>query len=240
MTDPSTPTQTPPRRLLVLANEACSGTDLLDRIRELAGAGPTDVLIVAPALSSRLHYWASDEDEGIAAAGRRLAASIERCAAAGISARGAVGDADPLLALDDAMRTFAPHEVVIATHPEQRSNWLEHGLLVQARERFDVPITHFVVDSVDEPAAHLVEREPVDPKAPPRERHTRRDLGLLVVAWLLAILGSVGSAILVLADAPEPVLWTWVLVFDLGLKVAAGVILWVLFQRRPRADRLDF
>ena len=103
-----------------------------------------------------------------------------------------------------------------------------------------MPIVHFVVDSADGSVSHLVEREPVDRHAPARERHTQRDLGMLLVAWLLAILGSVGSAILYFSDAPEAVLWSWVLVADLGLKIVAWAIVWVLFQRRARADRLDF
>ena len=36
--------------------------------------------------------------------------------------------------------------IVISTHPEGRSNWLERGVVDGARERFAVPITHVVVD----------------------------------------------------------------------------------------------
>ena len=64
----------------------------------------------------------------------------------GIEARGEVGDSDPLQAIEDAMRTFGPDEIVISTHPEGRSNWLERGVVTGARERFTVPVTHVVVD----------------------------------------------------------------------------------------------
>ena len=37
-------------------------------------------------------------------------------------------------------------EVVVSTHPPGRSNWLEQGVVEQARLRFDVPVTHVVVD----------------------------------------------------------------------------------------------
>lgn len=225
-------------RLLVLADETCTGHELFEAMRERANAGATDVLIVAPALTSRLRYWLSDEDPGIAAAERRLAASIERCAAAGVTARGALGDADPLQALDDAIRTFAPGEVIVATHPEDRSNWLERGLVAQARERFDVPITHVVVDAALE-ESHIVDSEPADAAAPARERHTSRDLALLAVVGVLAIIGSLISFVFYAVDASEWLVWTWVLIFDLGFKIAAVVVLWILFQRRPRADRLD-
>jgi hypothetical protein len=227
-----------PRRLLVLADETCTGRALFEAMRERTDAQATDVLIVAPALTSRLRYWLSDEDPGIAAAGRRLAVSVERCAAAGVTARGALGDADPLQALDDAIRTFGPGEVIVATHPQGLSNWLEHGLVAQARERFDVPITHVEIDAAHD-ESHIVEAEPVDAVAPARERHTSRDLALLAVAGVLAILGSLISFIFYAVDATDWLVWTWVLVFDLGFKLAAVAVLWVLFQRRARADRLD-
>ena len=44
------------------------------------------------------------------------------------------------------MRTFHPDEIVISTHPEGRSNWLERGVVGGARERFDLTVTHVVVD----------------------------------------------------------------------------------------------
>lgn len=226
-----------PQRLLVIANETCTGSELFEVMRERGGADG-DVLIVAPALTSRLHYWMSDEDAGVEEARQRLAESLERCGAAGVAARGALGDADPLQALDDAMRTFSPGEVIIATHPEGRSNWLERGLVAQARERFDVPITHVAVD-VARQQALLVDRERPDRAAPARERHTSRDLVLLAIAGVLAIVGSLISFLFYATDAPDWLIWTWVLIFDLGFKIAAAAILWVLFQRRARADRLD-
>jgi GABA permease len=65
---------------------------------------------------------------------------------AGMDARGEIGDADPLQAIEDAVRTFAPDELVISTHPEGRSHWLERGVVEAAKERFELPVTHVVVD----------------------------------------------------------------------------------------------
>ena len=227
-----------PRRLLVIANETCMGSELFEVMRERADGPDGEVLVVAPALTSRLRYWMSDEDPGIEAAGRRLADSLERCGAAGVAAHGALGDADPFQALDDAVRSFSPTEVIIATHPEGRSNWLEHGLVAQARERFDVPITHVAVNAAHG-EAQVVAREAADPVAPARERHTSRDLSLLAIVGVLAILGSLLSFVFYAVDAPDWVILTWVLIFDLGFKIAAVAVLWGLFQRRARADRLD-
>ena len=75
--------------------------------------------------------------------------------AAGMTARGEIGDDDPLQAIEDALRTFAPDELVISTHPVGRSHWLERGVVDGAKERFDLPVTHVVVDleAPAEPAA---------------------------------------------------------------------------------------
>ena len=48
--------------------------------------------------------------------------------------------------MEDALRTFGADEIVISTHPPGRSHWLEQGVVEGARERFDVPVTHVVVD----------------------------------------------------------------------------------------------
>jgi hypothetical protein len=37
-------------------------------------------------------------------------------------------------------------ETVLFTHPGDKRNWLEEGLVDQAKERFSVPVRHMVVD----------------------------------------------------------------------------------------------
>ena len=134
------------RRILVIANETVGGAELLDLLQRKAEGVHEEVLVVCPALNSVVRHWASDEDGARAAAQRRLDASLARLAGEGVEARGEVGDADPLQAMEDALRTFGADEIVISTHPEGRSHWLERNVVGQARERFDVPITHVVVD----------------------------------------------------------------------------------------------
>src|ERR671935_676777 len=134
------------RRILVIANETVGGGTLRSMILEKTRGGRTEVLVVTPALNSPLKHWVSDEDEARAAAQERLDASLARLAQAGGQARGEVGDGDPLQAMEDALRTFGADEIIISTHPEGRSNWLERGVVTGARERFPVPITHVVVD----------------------------------------------------------------------------------------------
>jgi hypothetical protein len=134
------------RRILVIANETVGGATLREEIRRRSEGYEERVLVVCPALNSPLRHWASDEDRARAAAQERLSRSLTRLAEAGIEARGEVGDCEPLQAIEDAVRTFGPDEIIISTHPEGRSNWLEKGVVSGARERFAVPITHVVVD----------------------------------------------------------------------------------------------
>jgi nucleotide-binding universal stress UspA family protein len=147
------PVQTAPRphaegerRILVVANETVGGHTLRSMILEKSLDVREEVLVVTPALNSPLKHWVSDEDDARAAAEERLNASLAQLAEAGVQARGEVGDGDPLQAMEDALRTFGADEIIISTHPEGRSNWLERRVVEKARERFAVPITHVVVD----------------------------------------------------------------------------------------------
>jgi hypothetical protein len=139
------------RRILVVANETVAGHTLRSMILERSLDVREEVLVVTPALNSPLRHWVSDEDDARAAAQERLDASLAKLAEAGVVARGEVGDGDPLQAMEDALRTFGADEIIISTHPEGRSNWLERGVVEKARERFAVPITHVVVDLEREP-----------------------------------------------------------------------------------------
>lgn len=134
------------RRILVIANETVGGEELLQILRTKSKGVREQVLVVCPALNSQVRHWASDEDGARAAAQERLNASLSQLQRFGVAARGEVGDGDPLQAIEDALRTFGADEIVISTHPEGRSNWLERNVVGAARERFDVPITHVVVD----------------------------------------------------------------------------------------------
>jgi hypothetical protein len=134
------------RRILVIANETVGGQALRECIRSKRVGYRESVLVVTPALNSPVRHWASDEDAARAAASERLERSIARLHDLGIEARGEVGDSEPLQALEDYARIFGPDEIIISTHPEGRSNWLERGVVRDARERFEVPITHVVVD----------------------------------------------------------------------------------------------
>jgi len=143
-----TPAESPPdeHRILVVANETVGGPELLSEIRSRSAGRKTLVLVVCPALNSPLRHWVSDEDEARAGASARLERSLEAMRSAGLDAIGEIGDGDPIQAIEDALRTFRPDELIVSTHPAGRSHWLERGVVEKARERFALPVTHVVVD----------------------------------------------------------------------------------------------
>ena len=143
------------RRILVTANETVAGRALREAVKRAAEGRRSEVLVVSPALNSPLKHWVSDEDGAREQARHRLDESLARLAEDGIAARGEIGDSDPLQAIEDALRTFGADEIIISTHPEGRSNWLERGVVSGARERFAVPITHVVVDLEAEAAGRV-------------------------------------------------------------------------------------
>ena len=138
----------PVHRVLVVANETVGGRALLNEIRSRTSDRRTEILVVVPALtSSPLEHWASDVDGALADAQRRLDESLRRMGEAGIPARGHVGDHhEPQASIEDALRTFAADELIISTHPPERSRWLERGVVERAREDVPLPVTHVVVD----------------------------------------------------------------------------------------------
>ncbi len=134
------------RRILVIANETVEGKVLREAIGFRA-RNDAEVLVIAPALNSRLRYWCSDEDKAREAAEARLANCLDRLDEAGIHAAGRIGDANPLQAIADNLRMFSADELIIATHPEARSHWLARNLVDKARRRFALPVLHVVVDT---------------------------------------------------------------------------------------------
>jgi hypothetical protein len=96
----------------------------------------TDVLVVAPAVNSRLRHWLSDEDDARRRAEVRAAAFVDRLQRGGVHAEGRVGDADPLLAIADALPTFPADEIVIAADAERADE-----LLARAHDRFALPVS---------------------------------------------------------------------------------------------------
>ena len=141
-------------RVLVVANQTVGGKALIDEIRRRCEGRESEILVVTPALTgSRAAHWSSDVDEAIETARQRMELSVLALGDEGLRARGEVGDSDPSVALEDGLRAFAADEIIISTHPPDRSRWLERGVVERARQEVDLPVTHVVVDLAAERAS---------------------------------------------------------------------------------------
>jgi GABA permease len=133
--------------VLVVANETVRGEALLGEIANRCKGRDAEVLVVTPALPSRqLDQWTGEIDAAIERARQRNELSIQAIQELGLKAKGEVGDSDPNVAIEDALREFPASEVIISTHPPERSHWLERGVVDRARREIDLPVTHVVVD----------------------------------------------------------------------------------------------
>jgi hypothetical protein len=133
------------KRILVLASEPVSG----EALRKAVGresADDAEVLVVAPALNTRTRFWVSDPDPAIERADEVQAETVERMEEEGVDAVGDTGESDPLLAIEDALRTFPADQIVLFTHAGGDRNWAEEGLVDEVRERFDADVAHLVIE----------------------------------------------------------------------------------------------
>src|ERR1700761_6116820 len=143
-----------PRRILVVANQTAAGKELLEELRNRCGGADCEVLLVSPALvGSRAERWASDIDQGLDLARERMARSVTALRGVGVEVRAEVGDPDPNMAIEDALRVFPADEIVISTLPPDQSRWLEHEVVERTRREVSLPMTHVIVDLDAERAA---------------------------------------------------------------------------------------
>lgn len=134
------------RKILALVSEPVSG----EALRSAIGGDPSDdaeVLVVAPALNTKTRFWVSDPDPAIERAEAVQEETVERMDEEGVDAAGDTGESDPLLAVQDALTTFEADQIVLFTHPQGGRNWLEEGVVDDAKERFGADrVEHFVVE----------------------------------------------------------------------------------------------
>jgi hypothetical protein len=135
-----------PRHILVVANETVAGKTLIDALRERAAEGPIRVTVVSPQNEPRAGFVVYS-DSRRSSAERRLRRTLDLLHEAGIAARGAVVDPDPLQAIKDAVYEYRPDEILISTHPGQlKSSWLRANLIDRARKATNLPVDHVEVD----------------------------------------------------------------------------------------------
>jgi GABA permease len=132
------------KRILALTSEPIDAESLKSAVGAET-AEDAEVLVIAPALNSKLRFWTGDMDKAIGRADQVQEESVERLAEECVDAAGDTGEADPLLAIQDNLATYHADEIVLFTHSEGERNWLEEGIVDQAKERFEVPVRHLVI-----------------------------------------------------------------------------------------------
>jgi hypothetical protein len=137
------------QHLLVVANRTVDSPELLDALRERAREGPIHVTLLAPAM------WSEREE-----AEQRLAAAVAALAEGGVPAEGMVGDADPIVAVQEAWNPGRYDEVVVSTLTEGASRWLEIDLPHRVAKLTDCQVRHVAV-----PERRAAERPPSPPRA---------------------------------------------------------------------------
>src|SRR3954447_23730813 len=141
------------QRIVVLANQTIGAAELHEALHGIEGNDRAEYHVVVP--TNPVDTGQADREgaafvwEATAEAARaRLEQTLETLREDGLTVDGELGDYRPLVALDNAMRDFGPDLVVISTHPEEHSTWLRHGVVDEARKRYDVPVQHVVARSV--------------------------------------------------------------------------------------------
>jgi hypothetical protein len=147
--------------LLVVANRTVDSPELLDALRERAQRGPIHATLLAPTM------WSEREE-----AQQRLAAAVAALADSDVPAEGMVGDADPIVAVQEAWNPGRYDEVVVSTLTEGASRWLQVDLPHRVARLTDCQVRHVAV-----PVRHVEQRPPAPP--PPRRSMLESALSLM-------------------------------------------------------------
>jgi hypothetical protein len=136
--------------LLVVANQTVDSPDLLAALEQRAQQGPLHVTLLAPVLWSEREDARTRIDEACAALRER-----------GIEAESVLGDADPIVAVQETWHPGRFDEIVVSTFTTGASRWMQIDLPHRIAKLTDCTVRH--VESRPQP-------EPHEPGAPPQPR----------------------------------------------------------------------
>lgn len=129
------------KRILVVANRTLCEPHLLEELDRRMAEDDISVHLLVPA-SHPPGLWADGEPERAAA--DRLLQMQHALAERGIDATGEVGDASPVVAVDDLVRHASFDEVVVSTLPAGISQWLARSAVRRIAAHTGLPTTHVV------------------------------------------------------------------------------------------------
>jgi GABA permease len=129
------------RRFLVVANQTLTSASLLGEIRARRAGEDCEFYLVVPA--TRLHTGTAwTEGQAVAHARRALEDALAYFNSEGIEATGNVGDANPVLAVADALGQRHFDEIIVSTLAPGASKWLKRDLPHRLARRFGLAVTH--------------------------------------------------------------------------------------------------
>ncbi|HEV8087789.1 MAG TPA: hypothetical protein VGQ50_03870 [Actinomycetota bacterium] len=124
-------------RYLVVSDLMVGSNQLKDFLRnQLGDERPTFYLVVPTIPDRRRLAW--DESEAHLIARRRLVNGLEWMREVDPGANGEVGDVDPILAIEDALRTTDYDAIVLAVRERPHRRRLR--VAARARQAFDLPV----------------------------------------------------------------------------------------------------
>ena len=140
-----------PAHVLVVAHQTAATEGLLAAVRERAQRGPAQFYLVVPRMPHGMHKVVNPEDSGEDDAQQVLREAPPRLSkAAGSEVTGELGDAEPLMAIQDAINLGHFDEIIISTLPRRVSRWLKLDL-VSKTKGLGLPVVH--VEAADSPVA---------------------------------------------------------------------------------------
>ena len=140
-------TESERKHVLVVANETLAGEELLDAVRRRADQGPIRATVIAP-ISEPSAGYVVYRNSRRASAGRRVDRMVAALRTAGIPAHGDVFEGGPIAAVQDVLALEDIDELIVSTHPEEKSGWLRKKNVLGEVRRLsgDRPFQHVVSD----------------------------------------------------------------------------------------------
>jgi hypothetical protein len=131
-----------PAKVLVVAHQTAATQGLLDAVHERAERSPARFHLVVPRTPHGMHRVVDPEEAGGDDAQNVLRDALPKLSeAAGHEVTGSLGDAEPLMAIHDAVNLGRYDEIIISTLPRRVSRWLRLDLVSKARGT-GLPVAH--------------------------------------------------------------------------------------------------
>ena len=136
--------------LLVVANQTADSPELIEALNERSAQSPIHVTLLVPSTYSER-----------AEANARIQTAKATLSESGIEAEGLLGDADPIVAVQEAWHPGRYDEVVVSTLEEGASRWLQVDLPHRVAKLTDCTVRHVAV-----PVRRVTPKAPEPPPTP--------------------------------------------------------------------------